>query len=570
MTAVADRPEVGTTRRSARTQPLTGTGTLIRFILRRDRIKLPAWLLGLTVLVFYYGAVLPTVYQTDEQLQAASQFGTGPVGALLGGPGYGFDDLTIERLIVGVYGLYFLLLAALMNILLVSRHTRAEEQTGRSELLRASVLGRHAPLTATLTVAAGANLLLALLIAGGMAGADLDPSDGLLFGAGIGAAGLVFAGVTALTAQVTEYSRAASGIAGAALGGAYVIRAAGDMLQEHGSALSWFSPLAWSQQTRAYVDGRWWPLALSVGFAVVVAAAGYALSTRRDLAGSLVAARRGRAAAARWLRTPFRLALRLQRASLLWWAAALAIGGLLYGGITEQLVEAYADLSDDMLAVLGGDRERLLDGYLSVMALFMALVVGIFAIIGVQILRAEETRGRAEPVLATATSRRRWSGSHLAVLALGTVGLLLVAGVALGAATAVSVGDASHLWELTVAHLAQAPAVLVLLGIAALLFGVAPRLIGATWAVLGYGMFVGFFGPLMDLPRWAHNLSPFEHVPRAPLDDLTWAPVLILTAVAAGLVAAGLAGFRLTVVPAALVRARLRLIWFRRRDLESD
>lgn len=543
MTATATRAPAHTAARGPG-HALAGTGTLIRFILRRDRIKLPAWLLGITVFVLYYGAALPELYQTEEDLDAASQFGSGPVGALLGGPGYGFDDLTVERLIVGVYGLYFLLIAALMNILLVSRHTRVDEQTGRAELLRASVVGRHAPLTAVLIVAVGANLVLSLLIAGAVGAADLDTSDGLLFGASIGAAGLVFAGITALTVQVTEYSRAASGIAGAALGAAYVIRAAGDMLREHGSALSWFSPLAWSQQTRAYVDGRWWPLALSVGLAAAVAAAGYAVSARRDLGAGLVAARRGHAAAASWLRSPFTFALRLQRSSLLWWAAALAAGGLIYGAITEQLVEAYADMPDNMLEVLGGDRASLLDGYLSVMALFMALIVGIFGIIGVQILWLEETRGRAEPVLATATSRWGWFGGHLAVLAIGAVGLLLVAGVTLGAATAISVGDAGLLWEITVAHAAHAPAVLVVLAIAALLFGVAPRAIGAAWVMFGYGMILGFFGPLMDLPRWAHNVSPFEHIARAPLDPFSWTPVLVLSVIAAGLAALGLAAFR--------------------------
>lgn len=546
MTTIATRApartaEVGPSRGGG---ALAGTGALIRFILRRDRIKLPAWLLGITVFVLYYGAALPELYQTETDLQAAAQFGDGPVGALLGGPGYGFDDLTVERLIVGIYGLYFLIVAALMNILLVSRHTRVDEQTGRAELVRASVVGRHAHLTAVMIVAVAANAVLSVLIAGAIGAADLDTSDGLLFGASIGAAGLAFAGITALTVQVTEYSRAAAGIAGAALGAAYVIRAAGDMLREHGSALSWFSPLAWSQQTRAYVDGRWWPLALSVGFAAAAAAAGYALSARRDLGAGLVAARRGRAGAAGWLRSPFAFALRLQRAALLWWAFALAAAGVVYGAITEQLVEAYADMPDTMLEVLGGDRARLLDGYLSVMPLFMAIMVGIYAIIGVQLLRLEETRGRAEPVLATGTGRWAWFGSHLAVLALGVVGLMLVAGVTFGGATAISVGDAGYFWEITVANLAHVPAVLVVMAIAALLFGVVPRAVGLAWVVLGYGMILGFFGPLMDLPRWAFNLSPFEHIARAPLDPLTWPPVLILAALAVGLAVVGLAGFR--------------------------
>lgn len=523
---------------------LAGTATLIRFVLRRDRIKLPAWILGITLMLFYYAAALPSVYTNDEQIQGLGAFMQGPVGALLAGPGYGRDHLTIANVIVGVYGLYFFLLSALMSILLVSRHTRVDEQSGRTELIRASVVGRYAQLTATLTVAVGANVLLALLLGASMAANGYNAADGLLFGAGVGAVGLVFAGITALTVQITEYSRAATGIAGAVLGASWVIRAAGDMLEPYGSALSWFSPLAWSQQTRAYVDGRWWPLALSVIAAVITAAVGYALSTRRDVGAGLVAARKGRPDAAPWLRSPLAFAFRLQRASLIGWASALAVGGLLFGWITQPMIDAYRDMSDEMLAVLGGDRNNLIDGYLSVMALWEALLVSIFVILGVQSLRSEETKGRAEPVLATATSRWAWFGSYAAVLAAGAVFLLLVVGFTTAIGTAIATRDADYLGSVTLAHLAHAPAVLVLMGIAALLFGILPRAIGATWAVLGYGMFVGFFGPLMDLPAWALNISPLEHIARAPLDNLTWAPVLILTALAAALVTAGLILFR--------------------------
>jgi ABC-2 type transport system permease protein len=522
---------------------LIGTGALVRFIARRDRIKLPAWLLGITLMLAYYSSALPEVYQTDKQLQGLSPFMEGPVGALLSGPGYGVGDLTIERIIVGVYGLYFLLLAGLMNVLLVSRHTRVEEQNGRTELIRANVVGRHAQLTAVLIVAVVANMLLALLLGGAMAANGFDGGQGLLFGAGVGAAGLVFAGIAAITVQVTEFSRAASGIAGAVLGGAYVIRAIGDMIREHGSELSWFSPLAWSQQTRPYVDGRWWPLTLSLALAVAAAAVGYALSTRRDVGAGLVAARLGRPEAKPWLGSPFGLALRLQRAPLIWWPVALALTGLLYGGITDSILDVYNDMSEDMLAVFGGDRANLLDGYLGVIALWTVLLVGVMVILGVQSLRSEETKGRVEPVLATATSRWNWFGSYLMVLALGAVGALLVVGLATGIGVAISVGDAGYVWELTAAHVAHAPAVLVLLGIAALLFAVVPRAIGVTWAVLGYALIVGFFGPLMDLPQWAYNMSPLEHIGRAPLDPLTWPPVLILTAIAAGLATLGLAAF---------------------------
>ncbi|MDO3645841.1 ABC transporter permease [Nocardia mangyaensis] len=545
MTTTATEPGLAPHRRvSPRPQALVGTLILARFFLRRDRVKLPAWILGIALMGLYYGSALPQIYQTEDDLRAVSQFGRGVVGALISGPGYGLADPSVESLIVAIYGLYFLLLAALMNILLVSRHTRVEEQNGRAELVRADVVGRHAQLTAALLVAVVADLILALAVAGSIAAAGLATYDALLFGASVGMAGLVFAAVTAVTVQITAYSRAATGLSGAILGLAYVLRAAGDAMREGGSALSWLSPLAWSQQTRAYADGRWWPLGLSVVFVAVTVAVAYVLSTRRDLGAGLVPPRPGSPRAPRWLGSPSALAFRLQRAGLIGWGCALIASSALYGGIGNSIVESFEDLPDQLVEVMGGDASRMLDGYVGTMALFDALLITVFVILGVGGLRGEETRGRADPVLATAVGRRAWYFANIGVTALGAVLLLLVTGLVFGLSTALSVGDGSYVWAATAAHLVYLPAVLVVLALAALLYGVAPRAIGATWALLGFALVLGFFGAIMDLPGWIHDLSPFEHIARLPMDTVRWPALVWLTVFAAAAVALGFLGFR--------------------------
>ena len=120
----------------------------------------------------------------------------------------------------------------------------------------------------------------------------------------------------------------------------------------------------------------------------------------------------------------------------------------------------------------------MLDGFVSTMGLFNAILVGPFVVLGVKALWGEETKGRAEPVLATATSRWACFGSYVAVLAAGAVGLLLLVGLALGGITALSVGDAAYVWDITVVHLVYAPAVQVIVAVAVLLFGVLPKAIG--------------------------------------------------------------------------------------------
>src|SRR5690625_5872328 len=88
-----------------------------------------------------------------------------PVGRIFTGPAYGMDAPSYERFFATGYAPYLFVLAALMNIFLVIRHTRAEEQSGRAELIRASVTGRFAPLTASLLVAVITNLIAGTVVA---------------------------------------------------------------------------------------------------------------------------------------------------------------------------------------------------------------------------------------------------------------------------------------------------------------------------------------------------------------------------------------------------------------------
>jgi ABC-2 type transport system permease protein len=536
-----DRSSTAARTRGSR---LTGVGTLVRFLLRRDRVKLPAWTGGLGLFVLYLAAALPNVAGTEEDLRGASQLFNDPVGRLMIGPGYGFDEPTIERFVANGYGLYFALLAALMSILLVVRHTRLEEQTGRAELIRADQVGRSAPLTATVIVAVITNLVGGLLVFAMLVGyAGFAARGSLVFAAAIVATGLAFAGVTTITVQLSQYARAAAGMAGGVLGVAYLLRAGGDMGAQGGTALSWTSPLAWPQQTAPFVLDRSWPLALSLGFAVVTTMIGFGLSERRDLGASWLATRPGAAAGAEALGTPPGLALRLQRASIVGWGVSLAIGGMAFGAYADAMLDAFGELPDVFAELFGGG-DQLLAGYLAYMAVFMAYLVAAYAVTAVQGLRDEETGGRLEPVLATPVGRWTWLGSNLAVIAGAVVVIMAVAGFFTGVGAALVTGDGYHLWELTLAHLNQVPAVWVVLAVAALLFGVLPRAVPAAWVLVAFGLIAGTFGPLLDLPEAVLDLSPFAVAAAMPLEDVRFAPVLALTAIALVLAAGGLLAFR--------------------------
>ena len=208
---------------------------------------------------------------------------------------------------------------------------------------------------------------------------------------------------------------------------------------------------------------------------------------------------------------------------------------------------ATARRSNELFAQAAGS---LVDNYLAVSLLSMALIGTGFAIAAVLKMRSEETAGRLEPLLATALARPRWAAGYVAVAALGTVVVLAASGLGAGIADAANSDDLGGLPLLVGSSVALAPAVWVLIGLAVALFGLLPRVAAAAWGFLAACYLAAFLGPLLGLPDWVMDLSPFTHVPLLPAADLDLVPLLVLTAVAAVLTAVGLAGFRRRNVPA--------------------
>ncbi len=151
--------------------------------------------------------------------------------------------------------------------------------------------------------------------------------------------------------------------------------------------------------------------------------------------------------------------------------------------------------------------------------------------------------GRAEPMFATCTSRTRWWIGQVVVSAAGTLVVTLCGGLGVGVAYGVVVHDAGQVPRMTGASPVTLPAVLVLVGAALAFFGFLPRLVLVAWVVFAGIVVIGLFAETLNLSRWKRNLSPFAHVPQAPATNLTVAPLLVLSAIAAALAVAGWQGF---------------------------
>lgn len=523
--------------------PLAGTGTIIRLVLRRDRVRLPVWVAAHGLMVLYIGAALPQLAPREADLAEMTALLSQPVGRMFTSPAFGMDAPTYERFFASGYAPYLSILAALMSIFLVTRHTRGEEQSGRAEMIRANVTGRHTALTATLIVAAIANAAAAAVVTALALATGYAATGSVLTGLATGLTGMAFAGVTAVTAQLSEFSRPAAGMAGAVLGAAFVVRAMGDMMAVGGSALSWVSPLGWATQTAPYVHDRWFPLLLLAALAAVTIVVAFALQRRRDFGASLVATRPGAGRAHRSLGHPLGLAARLQRGGLLGWGVGILLLGAVDGAFTQAMIDAGEGMPDELRAVFGSD--ALVQGYTAFLGSFVGILVAAYAVFATQTLRAEEDSGRTDAVLATPVGRIGWAASHVVVIGLGVLLTTVVTGLGTGIAAAAVTWDGALVAEILASHLAVVPAALCVLGLCAALFGWAPRLMPPLgWAAVALLGIIDLFAELLDLPEWLRTLSPLHHLAAVPVEEFALTPFLIVTAVAIVLAVLGMIGFR--------------------------
>ena len=383
---------------------LAGTGVLARLALRRDRIMLPAWVYVVTALVAGTAWTFKRAYSPAGRAQLLLSAGHNPALLFLYGRLYG---TSVGALTAWRYGVWAAIFAAVMSIMLVIRHTRADEESGRLELIGAGVVGRQTPLTVALAVAGAADLVLTVLIAAALTVVGLPAAGAVALALAITTCSLAFACVAALAAQLTSGARTARGIALGALGLAYLLRAVGDSAGARGpSWLTWLSPLGWTELARPFTGDRWWALALPLALAVTAAGAAYTVTGRRDYGAGLLPDRPGRPAGGRLLGDPFGLAWRLQWGTLTGWAAGFVFGCAAAGAAAKgvgALLGGSASVRHEFTRL--GGQAGLTSAYLAAVMSIAGLAAAAYAVSAVLRLHSEEAAGLAEPVLATGCGR---------------------------------------------------------------------------------------------------------------------------------------------------------------------
>jgi ABC-2 type transport system permease protein len=501
MTTATVAPHAGRHEAAQPGSPFTGVPSLLRLALRRDRIRLSVWVAILTLMMVYAPNAIKLAYPEEAQRLARVNLLKTPAGMMLGGPMFGGNETDLGAMMANELMLTVIVAASILAITTVIRHTRAEEESGIAELVLSSVVGRYARTYAALILVGGVNAVLAVTMTLAMASTGFRLVDTAAMCLGITGVAMVFGAVAAVTAQLWRQARTATGAAMAALAVAALVRGIGDVINNSGSAVSWFSPIAWAQQMRPFVELRWWPFALLVALAIALMALAAWLESRRQYDDGNIPST-GEKPNARPITGVFGLHLTLQRGQTIGWTVGLFLGGLAFGSMTKSLLDAAKDnpLLARVLTAQGTD------GVYTTMTQFLAAAATAYVVTAVIRVYSDEQSGLGEAVLAGAVSRWRWLLTAVASALVGSLVLMFFAGLGNGLGAGLTLGEPGTIVKLTLAGLAYVPAMAVLAGVAALAVAVKHTWIG--WLAVTFVVTSLYLGALLRLPRWLIDLSP--------------------------------------------------------------
>lgn len=518
-------------------------GILTRSILRRDGIRIAIWIFSITLFTVLIGGILPDLYTTGVDRQIMVQTMENPAITVMLGPGYGLDNYTDAAMMAHFMLAFTAIAVGIMSILLVTRHTREDEEEGRTEMVRSLPVGRLSPLTATTLMVLITNVILFFAAGFGLYALGIESMDlggSLLYGASLGAVGIFFATLTGLFAQLTSNTRSTIGYSFSFVILAYIVRGIGDVSSE---VLSLISPLGLILRTEVYVNNYWWPVLVILAASAIIFGISLYLNSIRDLGAGFIATRMGRKNASRFLTSPLGLALRLQRTSILAWIIGIFILGVSYGSILGDL-EGFLSSSEMIQQMIPeGEGLNMTERFVTMLMTILSILGTVPVLMYILKLKPEEKNNRTEQLYARAVSRNAMLGSYTMIALIAAPIIQLMSVLGLWSAALFVMEDVISLSTLLKAGFVHLPAIWIMVGGATLFIGWMPRLTGFTWLYLGYSFFIVYLGDILQLPSWMADVSPFGHIPQIPMEEINPLTMIVLILIAIVLIIVGFVGY---------------------------
>lgn len=515
---------------------LTGTGRLVRAHLRVAWVSLTLWSALAAALVLATAHSIAALYPTlADRVVYAGSAGGSPGVAAFNGRGYDLTELGgIVGYEVGFMGLLAFPVIALHLAIRLSRH---EEDSGRTELVTAGRVGRLAPLAAAAGVVGLCLTGFVLVVALGLPGAGLPVAGSWRYAISLGLYAAAFGAVGLLAAEVSSESRTAYGVSLFVVLATFLLRAVAD---GRGWDATWASPSGWLAEVRPWGAWQWWPLAAYLALIAACGLLSLAVAMRRDLAGGLLATRRGPARGRRSLGTPTGLAWRCSRAAFVGWLLGTAVWSAAFGALSGEMTDIVR-ANPSLLEALGVDKAEYV--ITSLALLLCGVGAAAFGVQAMSRLAREETSGRLGLVLSAHVTRRRVWLTWWALAVVGALVVLVVSALALGVVTAWATGDEDNVASSLGAGLALVTPTALITSVCALLHALAPRLAQLGWTLVGWATVVAMLAETLGLPEWARMVSPFYAAGQVPMQDPDTVALLSMTALLVVAMVVGTARF---------------------------
>jgi ABC-2 type transport system permease protein len=485
-----------------------------------------------------YAASYPDV---ADRLQFARTLGTNVGIRAIFGPARALE--TVEGFTAWRSSTPFAVLGAVWGLLLATKVLRGDEEEGRADLLYAGPVTRSSGLTHALGGVAAVFLVFFAAVAFwvlsvGVVGGYFSWTAALFFSAVSCAGAALFMPLGALTSQLFATRRAASGVGGAVLAVALLLRAIGESV-DGAHWLTWLSPLAWIDKTHALTGSEFAPWGLIIGFAGASLAGAAYFASRRDLGAAVLPSRDTAVARTTLLGSPIGFAVRLSWGTTAAWAFGVGVAAGVFGIVSSSISDALASNRsvNDIFSRLGSELSA--KGYVGLTFVMMSAVLGMAGAAFVSAGRKEEAEGRLEWFLATPTARWVWLAGRAAVAAVGLVVIGLSAGVGGWIGAAMSGGQFGFVTMIRAGLNVVAPGIVVL-GAGTLAHGVVPRLTsGIAYTAVAWSFLVQMLGSVIDLNHFVLDTSLLHHVAPAPLMDPRWDTAVVMALVGLAGVALG-------------------------------
>ncbi|ALB30040.1 ABC transporter permease [Companilactobacillus heilongjiangensis] len=500
------------------------TWFLTRFSLKRDWLKLVLWSVTLIVLFGAVAAKFTDIYSSQSSIDEIVKTLKSPSMVSLFGKLSGSAPYTTADVFAGEMTVFMAMMAAIMNFSIIIKNTRGEEDSGLLEIIQAHSVGKLSNLASSLIELFIINLLIGLFYSIGLQVANLSGTDtngNFLLGLGLGASGFMFAAIAAFLAQLVDNSRSATILSYIVFGIMYIARMSTDVSNPKAT---WFVPFGWVEKFSTYQENNWLPVFLMLGLSLILSVAALWVNNHRDIGSGIIATKPGRAKASAFLRGPLSLFWRLNRTSIIVWVVGLMILGFTYGSIFNTIGDILK--TNPTMATLFG-AGAIHKANILIIKHFVAILMIVFGVLalfpGIQIinyLKTGEAKGYLELIHSKPVSRNYLFTSVLVLGILTSLAALFAGmlGLQLGGASVMK-----HPIELSVfikAFYAYISPVLVILGLSACVVGWLPKISSFGYLYAGFALFVGYFGKLIDLPKWVGKLTPFGYIPNVPVNKL--------------------------------------------------